>query len=411
MAPVVAGISVIGTIAGISERQAEANKRNAAVSAQQAATTKQEFLRLQSIEQQRRFAMMQHEMETMQRYAQANMQILQLNQQLAQAELQAAGQISDVARQQKAAELQNLAQNFDALRKEFEAQQKAKSVEVGAANQAANEFNQLANQNAALTQALQNGDTSRAAALAAMLARGEANQAAGTTYGRQSRSDKTNQSKAAQQLDLQGISQALQMGQMDDKILQNLMTNVDFAAILQKMGMDEATTMRQLAGLGLDQATSINNTNMEMLNRNSGFNRYATQQALGMIPGQTQIGQNQANINLGWQDLALDNQGTDVSMGANAQRWGLESQRVSTPGFLSNLAAIAGSAMPLLSSMSQQQQAQPSMLEQFNSREGHMNYSNNMLSIMTDPEITRTSLDVAQLRDIGYGRTTIPKLF
>ena len=340
MAEVAGVISVVGTAAGIIDRNDQASRQNAQIRAQQEATLRAQRIKLLQIEQQRAFADEQYRLDIMQRDANAVLQQQQLDIASMQAMTQQTAATSGIDRQMQAAQLQQLGNNFTALQAEFNASQQARQAEMSAQQEAAQGFDQLSQVAMQVQDALAKGDTQRAALIAQQAAQGS---------GVTSNSDKMRQQKIDNQMTLEAMMSMIRQGQASEAMVAQVVQSQEFADILRQLGIVQGQNIRSASNAQLDQAMTLRNTNQFLVDNNARAQQDYLSRSRGMVETSRQIGNTQAGINRGYQDLNFLTDQWNTGAQTSASMAQLESQKQSGVGFLSAIGSLAGAAMPLIS--------------------------------------------------------------
>lgn len=350
MAEVAGVISVVGTAAGIIDRNDQASRQNAQIRAQQEATLRAQRIKLLQIEQQRQFADEQYRLDIMQRDANAVLQQQQLDIASMQAMTQQTAATSGIDRQMQAAQLQQLGNNFAALQAEFNASQQARQAELSAQSEAAQGFDQMSQVAQQVQQALAQGDTQRAALIAQQAAQGS---------GVTSNSDKARQNKIDNQMSLEAMMSMIRQGQASEAMVAQVVQSQEFADILRQLGLVQGQNIRSAANAQLDQAMTLGNTNQFLTDNNARSQQDYLSRSRGMVETSRQIGNTQAGINRGYQDLNFLTDQWNTGAQTSTSLAQLESQKQSGVGFLSAISALGSSAMPLISTWMQSSQQAP----------------------------------------------------
>jgi hypothetical protein len=352
MAPVVGAISVVGTIAGVMERNAATERQNRALQEQQIAARRSNALRLQNLEAQARFSNAAANLETMQRDAQSIMQNQQVQLAGLQNQAKMAQAVGGLSRQDTAANLQDIAAQFEVVKSQYGSELQALQKEMQATGEASQVYGQLDQEHQKLAQALQQGNGKLAAAQAQKIAMMQGSNV------QKSRSDKAMQSADQRRMEFAAQLDMLRSGAAGETIIKNIVQSQEFGNILRSLGLLQGESIQSQSNAQLDSILGNNQATRQGADVADSANRGMLANAPNQIELARQTGNNQTNINRMYQQLGLQTQGDMYNVEATSQIQQMEAAKQPGIGPLSSLLAVGQAGLPFLSLL-YQDPAQP----------------------------------------------------
>jgi len=342
MAPVAAGVSILGTVAGIVDANQRAAQQRRAIDAQIAAQRQAQAIRQQQYEFQQRMGDQQYLIESAQNQFNAAIEKGQLEIALAENRLRLSQGLSQVGAAQAQNEIQRLATEFQAQAQNFMRQQEANKAENEALNEASAGLTDLANINMKIQDALEAGNLQLASQYASQAA-----QASGVID--KSKSGKEAISAKQSAMEFEAAMQMLQSGSVSSQLLDSVLRSTEFADLLRQLGLSESSFMMGEANRQAANNAANLQTGLRALESSYGSEDKNIRGAMNLLPGKAAIIQGQTNINRLAQDAGLASEATLSKSQTASNIAQLNAQKPQGVGILGTIAAIGQASMPLFS--------------------------------------------------------------